>query len=134
MSARPKPFAAEPADAKVPPKRKGLAHLFASTSYSISGLKRLSVEPAFRQEIAATILVLGFHALVGSSAVVWLAQGVLLLVLYALEALNTAIEEIVDHVSPRYSDAARNAKDLGSLAVLFALCANGACLPLAFLL
>lgn len=37
--------------------------------------------------------------------------------LFATEALNTAIEEIVDHISPKWSLAVRNAKDLGSLAV-----------------
>ncbi len=37
--------------------------------------------------------------------------------LFATEALNTAIEEVVDRISPEWSLAARNAKDLGSLAV-----------------
>ena len=43
--------------------------------------------------------------------------GCLFLMLFATEALNTAIEEIVDRISPEWSLAARNAKDLGSLAV-----------------
>ena len=41
------------------------------------------------------------------------------------EALNTAIEEIVDLVSPEWSLAAKHAKDLGSFAVFSMLCLNG---------
>jgi diacylglycerol kinase (ATP) len=39
------------------------------------------------------------------------------LVLVAVEALNTAIEVLVDHLSPGWSQFSRDAKDLGSLAV-----------------
>lgn len=38
------------------------------------------------------------------------------LVLIAVEALNTAIEVLVDHLSPGWSQFAKDAKDLGSLA------------------
>ena len=37
--------------------------------------------------------------------------------LIAVEALNTALEELVDHLSPGWSEFAKHAKDLGSLAV-----------------
>ena len=43
----------------------------------------------------------------------------------AIEALNTAIEEIVDLVSPEWSLPAKHAKDLGSFAVFAMLCLNG---------
>ena len=43
-----------------------------------------------------------------------LALGLLLI---AVEALNTALEELVDHLSPGWSEFAKHAKDLGSLAV-----------------
>ena len=46
------------------------------------------------------------------------------LLLIAVEALNTAVEAIVDHVSPHWSEAARDAKDLGSLAVMALILAN----------
>lgn len=50
---------------------------------------------------------------------------ILLLALVAVEALNTAIECIVDHLAPDWQEYARDAKDLGSLATLCLLCANG---------
>ena len=45
--------------------------------------------------------------------------------LIAVEALNTAIEVIIDRISPEWSEAARQAKDLGSLAVMCMLIAHG---------
>jgi len=45
--------------------------------------------------------------------------------LVAVEALNTAIECIVDHLAPQWEEFARDAKDLGSLATMCLLCANG---------
>ena len=63
-------------------------------------------------------------ALIGASPVHYLILTALFLVLLAVEALNTAIEEVVDHISRDYSSAARNAKDLGSFAVLCLLGVN----------
>ena len=45
--------------------------------------------------------------------------------LIAVEALNTAIECIVDHLTPQWEVFARDAKDLGSLATMCLLFANG---------
>jgi diacylglycerol kinase (ATP) len=42
-----------------------------------------------------------------------------------VEALNTAIERIVDRTSPEISEFGRVTKDLGSTAVFFMLCAAG---------
>lgn len=50
---------------------------------------------------------------------------ILFLGLVAVEALNTAIECIVDHLAPDWQEYARDAKDLGSLATMCLLCANG---------
>lgn len=50
---------------------------------------------------------------------------ILFLLLIATEALNTSIEVVVDHLSPDWSEFAKNAKDLGSFAVACLLLANG---------
>ena len=47
------------------------------------------------------------------------------LLLVAVEALNTAIECIVDRLSPEWEEYARDAKDLGSLAVTCILLCGG---------
>ncbi|RIY02187.1 diacylglycerol kinase [Aureimonas flava] len=109
-----------------PPKLRGVEHLFAAAGYSINGGRRLLREPAFRHEIlfgAVLILVL---AIQGASAAAFLIQLVLLAILGAIEAVNTAIELIVDRVSPEFSAFAKHAKDLGSFAVFCLLVANAA--------
>lgn len=115
-----------PTEPKPRPERiTGLRHLFAAASYSIAGGHRLWQETAFRHELLGLPVVwLLFWT---AAAPLW-AYGVfviLWLILIAVEALNTAIEAIVDHVSPDWSVAARDAKDLGSLAVMALLLANG---------
>ncbi len=63
--------------------------------------------------------------LLGGRFVDYLVIGVMSCLIFAVEALNTAIENIVDHLSPEKSDFARDTKDLGSTAVFFLLIANG---------
>jgi len=108
-----------------PERITGIRHLFAAAGYSIAGIRRMWAETAFRHEmLGLPVVCLLFWAI---AAPLW-AYGVfviLWLLLIAIEALNTAIEAIVDHVSPDWSLAARDAKDLGSLAVMALLLANG---------
>lgn len=106
-------------------KETGLRHLIAATRYSMQGLNRLWREAAFRHEVMAFGTGLVFLALIGAPLAHALIFIVLMLLLFCVEALNTAIEEIVDRVSPEFSSAARNAKDLGSFAVFCLLLANG---------
>ncbi len=73
----------------------------------------------------AIVIVLAGLFLFGASLLQVLIAAILILLLIATEALNTALECIVDHVSPGWAEFARDAKDLGSLAVLCILLANG---------
>lgn len=105
-------------------KKNGFAHLFAAAGYSVGGLRRLMQEAAFRQEAVAAVGLVIAYAVMEVTIAVRLAAVVLFLVLIAMEAINTAIEEIIDRLSPEVSDMARYAKDLGSLAVFCLLAAN----------
>ncbi|MCW1955839.1 MAG: diacylglycerol kinase [Roseobacter sp.] len=109
----------------IPEKTTGVAHLFAATRYSFQGLLRLWGETAFRHELLAGLLGLGLLLGMGAPALWIVAVAVLALLTLAIEALNTAIEEIVDHVSPEWSRAAKHAKDMGSFAVMALLLATG---------
>ncbi len=100
-----------------PPRKTGFAHLIAAATYSGAGLRRLLRESAFRQELVIGVLVLAGLALWGVPWPKILGFSIFLLLLTAVEALNTAIEVLVDHLSPEWSEFARDAKDLGSLAV-----------------
>jgi diacylglycerol kinase (ATP) len=102
---------------KRPSAKSGLAHLVAASGYSAAGLRRLAKESAFRQEVALILGLLVLFAVVGASLPEIAGLVALGLVLIAVEALNTALEVMVDHLSPGWSAWAKDAKDLGSLAV-----------------
>jgi len=63
--------------------------------------------------------------LLGAPLRVFLITTLLFLVLISVEALNTAIEVIIDKISPQISDTGKHAKDLGSFAVMCLLFVNG---------
>ncbi len=110
---------------KKPERVTGIKHIFAATSYSIGGIKRLWGETAFRHEVLLYLIVLGVFTGIGANMGEFLAATILALMLLATEALNTAVEAVVDHISPEWNEFARDAKDLGSLAVMCLLIANG---------
>jgi len=100
-----------------PPRKSGLAHLFAAAGYSLGGLQRLWQESAFRQEVVLIAALLVAFLAFGASLPETLGMLALGLAVIAVEALNTALEVLVDHLSPGWSQFAKQAKDLGSLAV-----------------
>ncbi|PTM95202.1 diacylglycerol kinase [Mycoplana dimorpha] len=106
-------------------KQTGLRHLFAAASYSLGGARRLLGEAAFRHELIAFGLVMAVFVLVGATFFQYVAMAILFLLMMAFEAINTAIEEIVDRVSPEISEMGKHAKDLGSFAVFCLILANG---------
>ena len=109
---------------KPPKKVQGIAHIFAAASYSWFGAKRLWRETAVRHELLLGGLILTFFVLIDAVAAHFMLAILLILLTLVIEALNTAIEEIVDLMSPEWSLAAKHAKDLGSFAVFCMLCSN----------
>jgi diacylglycerol kinase (ATP) len=107
-----------------PAKRAGLSHLWAAAGYSAGGVTRLAREAAFRQEVVAGLGLLVAYSVMEVTVAVRLSAAVLFLLLIAMEAVNTAIEEIIDRISPEISDTGKHAKDLGSLAVFCLISAN----------
>lgn len=101
----------------VVPPRRGPLHVLDAARYSLAGLRRLWGETAARLEFAgAAVIAVGF-ALRGAGLWHWLVAAALFALVLAVEALNTAVEELTDRLSPEWSRMARDAKDLGSLAV-----------------
>lgn len=106
--------------------RGWIEHFIGACRWSASGVAILfRGEMAARMELAAGLVAFAWILFLGRS----LAEiGVFLMLAFAtlsVEALNTAIEEIVNRVSPERSEFARRAKDLGSAAVMFMLIATG---------
>ncbi len=108
-----------------PARITGPAHVIAAAGYSISGVQRLWQETAFRHITLAIPVCVAVLAVVGAGFVDYCTLFILISCLVAVEALNTAIECIVDHLAPDWEEFARDAKDLGSLATMCLLCANG---------
>ena len=102
---------------KIVPPRKGLLHFVDAAGYSAQGMRRLMRESAARQEMGAALLGVAVLWLRGASGLQIAVFFMLMMGLLAVEAVNTALEEVVDHLSPGWSEMAKNAKDLGSLAV-----------------
>jgi diacylglycerol kinase len=101
-------------------------HQLSNTSrYSFAGFRYL-----FKAELAAKIeavlftLILVLYFVLGVPLSSYLISTVLFLLLLTSEALNTAIEVIIDHISPEISNVGKRAKDLGSFAVVCTLAAN----------
>ena len=108
-----------------PERKVGIAHFFAAASYSIGGARRLLREAAFRQEVLGLTALMAVFAMVGARLPEFLGLLILSLMVLAVEAVNTAIEELVDRASPEWSEFARDTKDMGSFAVMCLLVATG---------
>lgn len=88
---------------------------------SWSGLRAGWHEPAFRQEVLASVVLVPAAFWLGRNWVeVALLAGSVMLVMI-VELLNTAIESVVDRVGPEWHALSKRAKDLGSAAVLLSL-------------
>lgn len=104
------------------PGHTGLTRIAKATRYSAQGLRAAwRHESAFRQEsvIAAILLPVSFW--LGSSATQTAMLIATLAIVLITELLNSAIEAVVDHVSPEHHELAGRAKDLGSAAVFVSL-------------
>jgi len=100
----------------------GIDRIIKATVYSWQGLKAaLRNEAAFRQELAAFVVLAPLGYWLGDSGVERAVLiGSLLLVLIA-ELLNSAVEAVVDRTGSERHELSGRAKDLGSAAVLIAL-------------
>ncbi len=118
---------------KIVPPRGGLMHVVDAAGYSLAGLRRLMRETAARLEVAGFgALAIGF-AVKGATVWQWAGLAGLAALVLMVEAINTAIEILTDRISPEWSEPAKYAKDLGSLAVglMLAVTAGYAVLVLA---
>ncbi|WP_069299518.1 diacylglycerol kinase [Neptunicoccus sediminis] len=96
----------------------GFKHIFAAAGYSFDGLIRLMKETAFRLELFGFFAALIAFVMVRAQYWEFAILTGLFLLLVAVEALNTAVECLTDHLAPNWEAFAKEAKDLGSLAVL----------------
>lgn len=105
--------------------RSGLSRVWHAAGYSMAGLRAGWEEAAFRQEALAAIVLVPAAFWLGRSwvEVALLAGSVLMLM--AIELLNTAVEAAIDRIGLERHPLSKRAKDMGSAAVLLALLVAG---------
>jgi diacylglycerol kinase (ATP) len=96
-----------------------LARLKRAMIVSISGLKTAwKGEEAFRQEVCVAVVFVPVAFFLPVSLVLKLLLAGSLFLILAVELLNSAIEAAIDLITEEEHPLAKNAKDLGSAAVL----------------
>ena len=107
--------------------KSGLGRLVSATRYSLAGLAAaLRHEPAFRLELVLVAVLVPLGLYLGNNGVERaLLVGSALLV-PIVELVNSAVEAVVDRISPERHELAGRAKDLGSAAVMLSLFSAGA--------
>lgn len=103
-----------------------MKRLFSATLNSLRGLRHaIASEAAVRQEAIALVLAALIGFFVAPNAAWYVAMIGVLLVLLAIELLNTAIEKLADYVTREQNPRIGMIKDFGSAAVFCALCLAG---------
>lgn len=104
----------------------GWRRLLPAGRYACDGLRcTWRREAAFRQELVATAVLLPVALLARVSTLERVALLAVLALVLIVELLNTAVEAVVDLVSPGRHPLAGAAKDAGAAAVLLALLLAG---------
>lgn len=100
-----------------------IVRIYNAFSYAFKGLKTAyKYEAAFRDELLLCLVLFPVPFLVNCTLkdkVVLIGSLMLVLI---VELLNSAIEAVVDLVSPDFNELAGKAKDMASAAVFMALC------------
>lgn len=100
--------------------------LWNALRWSLKGLRAgWRHEASFRLEVLAAAVLVPLGLWLGDGAPEKLALTLPIFVVLAAELLNSAIEAVVDLVSPGYHELAGRAKDLGSAATFVLMVLTG---------
>jgi diacylglycerol kinase (ATP) len=117
----PRVFASNTSEIRLIVKR-----LFSATLNSLRGLRwGVGREPAVREEVIALAFALPVGIFIAPNAAWYVGMIGALLIVLAVEFLNTAIEKFADHITKQQHREIGMVKDLGSAAVLCTLCLAG---------
>jgi len=100
------------------------ASRLASLGFAWRGLRIFLAQPNARIQCGAAVLVLVLGAWLGVSPLEWAALLLAIALVLGAEAMNTALEYVVDLAQPEWHPLARDAKDVAAAAVL--VCSLGA--------
>ena len=92
-------------------------HLVSAARNSLAGLKVALRETAFRQEVFGGLLHYAMIALIDVPFTAKMILAILWPLILSAELINSAVEQVVDHISPEWNEFAKKAKDMSSAAV-----------------
>ena len=100
------------------PGKGGLSRIGRAFWNTIGGFREgLSTEAAIKQEAALLVIALPVSFFVATNVWIWAALICSLILLLAVEFLNTAIERLCNHLHPEKHVAIKVTKDLASAGV-----------------
>jgi diacylglycerol kinase (ATP) len=103
----------------MPPR---IYRLYSATVNTVRGLAHATKsEAALQEELAVLVIALPVGLFAAPSAAWYVAMIGAILLVIAVELLNTGLEKLADHVSPGWNRDIGIVKDIGSAAVFFAL-------------
>lgn len=100
-------------------KSRNRWHSFTAAVHGVA--HTLRSQPNTRIELGAAAVVLAAGLWLRIAPLAWAVLALTIALILALEAVNSAIEALVDLVSPDYHELARIAKDCAAGAMLFAV-------------
>lgn len=102
--------------------KSGLKRIFSALFNSLNGLRTAwRLEHAFRQELGVAIPGIIVALLLPVTLLERVALISVLVLMLITELVNSAIEAVVDRISLDHHELSKNAKDLGSAAVMLAV-------------
>ncbi len=114
--------------------KHGIRKRIKSFGYAFAGLLYLvKAEPNARIHLVATIVAIALSIFFKISAFEWMIILIVIGLVWAMEAINTAIEKLSDHLFPETNETARIAKDVAAGAVLVCALVALACGAIIFL-
>ncbi|HUM64458.1 MAG TPA: diacylglycerol kinase family protein [Chitinophagaceae bacterium] len=90
-----------------------------SFGHAFSGIQKFfQEEPNARIHLLATVVVLILAAYLNASRIEWILLTIVIGMVWAAEIFNTAIERIMDFISPHIDPKVKLIKDMSAAAVL----------------
>lgn len=102
--------------------KSGFRRIFSAIVNSVAGLRTAwRLEHAFRQELGVALPGVVVALLLPVSVLERVALIAVLILMLITELVNSAIEAVVDRISLEHHELSKNAKDLGSAAVMLSV-------------
>lgn len=101
--------------------RHGIERVWHATLISLAGFRAGWREAAFRQEVLCAIVMLPAAVWIGQSWVEVAVLSATVVLVLIVELLNSGIEAAIDRIGPEWHAFSKDAKDLGSAAVLLSI-------------